>query len=97
MNKRIIFFWGIIFGIVISIPSRGADTTFTKDVRPIIERRCTLCHAQRWSHYAEAYKYREEIYKRVVLEKSMPQDNITGMSYSERRVFRDWHYDGSKQ
>jgi len=95
-----------VLGIVSSFlgMSEGyrADTspTYAKDVKPIIENRCQVCHNEmtperNWMDYDTAYKKRKEIKKRVT-EKSMPPFGMP-MDDAERKVVKDWVDSGAKK
>lgn len=80
-----------------------ASPTYTKDVRPIIMKRCTSCHTGQieslpnFSKYEVAFAYKAKIMKRVVTDKNMPPGNGTGMTDAERALVKKWIDAGAKK
>jgi len=78
----------------------SADITYTKDVRPIIQNRCSQCHNQNWPDknwmdYDIAFKNKDKIKLRVQ-NQTMPPGNSTGITKEERKTIIDW-VDGGGQ
>lgn len=79
-----------------------AETTFTKDAKPIFEARCTMCHnsgtpGQNWTDYNDAKKGAKKIKDRVIIKKDMPLSNATNMTEAERTVIKKWIDEGTKK
>jgi uncharacterized membrane protein len=79
----------------------AAETTYTKDVQPIIQSRCSQCHnasvpERNWMDYNTAFKHRSMIKLRVE-NKTMPPGNSTGMTEDERKTIIKWVDDGGKK
>jgi len=79
----------------------AAETTYTKDVQPIIEKRCSQCHNANWADknwmdYDTAFKHRDMIKLRVQNE-SMPPGNTTEMTKEERATIIKWVDGGAKK
>jgi uncharacterized membrane protein len=74
------------------------------DVNAIVQKRCVSCHSARPTDDAftappngvvyetpqDMIKLKDKIYQRVVITKTMPQNNKTGMTEEERNVVRCW-------
>jgi uncharacterized membrane protein len=87
--------WAYIILFVLS------DPTYTSDIRPIFERRCSQCHnaswaAKNWLDYDTAYANRILIKTRVSNE-TMPPSNQTGMTKEERDLVIKWIDGGAKK
>ena len=79
----------------------NAETTYTKDAKPIFKNRCALCHNEympdrNWLNYDQAFKHRSMI-KAKMLDRSMPPGNSTGMTEDERKIIIKWVDDGGKK
>lgn len=80
-------------------------------IQPIITQRCLTCHSARptddtwtappngvvYDTPADIIKLKDKIMERVVLNKSMPQNNKTGMTPEERDLVRCWIEQGAPQ
>ena len=80
----------------------STSPTYKKDVKPIIQNRCSICHGGTTSlpnflDYKTAFKYRDKIRKRVYVEKSMPPGNATDITDKEREVIKNWVDNGAKE
>lgn len=74
------------------------NVTFNKNIRPITSTVCFQCHQtdkDNWSIYSTAFNNREKIYRKVVVERTMPFGKF--MSEHDRSLFRDWVKQGAKQ
>ncbi len=75
--------------------------TYTKDIKPIFEKRCSSCHnshtpQRNWLDYDTAYANRIKIKNRVFIELSMPPSGIS-MELEERWKISDWVDFGAKK
>ncbi|MGB5245747.1 MAG: urate hydroxylase PuuD [Woeseia sp.] len=75
------------------------------DVRPVIEMRCTVCHAAMPTHFAfqaaplgvmletdeQILIERERIYQQTVVTKAMPIGNLTTITDEERALIGAWY------
>jgi len=80
-------------------------------VQAIFQRRCTSCHSTKptddvftappngvvYDTPQDIVKLKDKIYQRVVVTKSMPQGNKTGMTEEERNLVRCWVEQGGSQ
>lgn len=80
------------------------------EVYAIVQRRCASCHATRptddvltappngvvYETPEDILKMKDKILQRVVLTKTMPQNNKTGMTEEERNAIRCWIGRGAK-
>jgi len=80
------------------------------EVNTIIQKRCISCHSSKPTDESlsappngisyetpdNIIRLKDNIYQRVVLTKTMPQNNKTGMTDAERDVIRCWIEQGSK-
>jgi len=92
------------------VSSESCDSTvpFTR-IYSIIQERCTTCHSSRptdkvWTSPPNGVVYdtaddikkmSEKIMQRVVITKTMPQNNQTGITQDERDLIRCWILQGS--
>ncbi len=79
------------------------------EVNTIIQNRCISCHSSKptdeslsappngvtYETPATIIKLKDNIYQRVVLTKTMPQNNKTGMTDAERDIIRCWIEQGA--
>jgi uncharacterized membrane protein len=75
--------------------------TYTKDIKPIFEKRCAQCHnsnwpARNWMDYNTAKQFKNQIKLRVE-NKTMPPGNNTQMTEDERKKVIQWVKDGAKK
>ena len=68
------------------------------DIRPVIEQRCMVCHAAdvaqggvRLGERAEVERLASRIHATIVLNRSMPPGNATGMTEEEREQIEAWY------
>jgi uncharacterized membrane protein len=83
------------------LTATNADLTYTKDIRPIFEKRCANCHSsnwpdKNWMDYETAKKNKDRIKFRVE-NKTMPPGNSTNMTEEERKKVIQWVKDGAKK
>lgn len=81
------------------------------EVFPIIETRCNTCHSSQptdkvfttapngvmYNTPNDIVNMADKIMQRVVVTKTMPQNNKTGMTEEERNIIRCWIEQGAKQ
>lgn len=101
---------GLLLATVIAAlaPQTGEATAANvtlSEVRPVIQTRCTVCHAAAPSHPAFAaapvgvlletdaqiLAERERIYQQTVVTKAMPIGNLTTISDEERALIGAWY------
>ena len=73
----------------------GSTPDFQNDILPIFQQRCATCHnatssIPNWLDYNTAFQYKDQIYQRVFVDKTMPLNNATGMTDDERKKVADW-------
>lgn len=74
--------------------SETKNVSFAKDLVPIIKDKCMKCHGQNFVDYNYMFLKKNEIFTKVVVEKSMP---LTGtLTNKQRALFRDWANQGGK-
>jgi len=92
-----------------SVCKENASATF-EDVNAIIQKRCVSCHSAKptddvikiapngvvFDEKEIILKYAERINQRVVITRTMPQANKTGMTQEERDVIACWIENGAK-
>jgi uncharacterized membrane protein len=80
------------------------------EINSIITARCTVCHSSKptddiyktppngvkYDTPDEIVKYKDKIMQRVVITKTMPQNNKTGMTPEERDALRCWIEQGAR-
>jgi hypothetical protein len=71
-------------------------------IRPIIDQRCLQCHSDSvasggisWASDATVRARASDINRVVVLNRTMPQGNLTGMTEAERTIIRNWFMAGA--
>jgi uncharacterized membrane protein len=81
------------------------------EVNMIIQQRCVSCHSTKptddvytsppngvtYDTPQDIFRLRDKIYQRVVVTKTMPQNNKTGMTPEERDAIRCWFEQGGKE
>ena len=77
--------------------SAAAKPAVLADVRPIIERRCAMCHNAQLANKnirldsAQAIRANAQlVYQQAVLSRTMPLNNATGMLIEERAALARW-------
>jgi uncharacterized membrane protein len=105
---------GIIFVLIamaLAAPKSepGVQPVSFAEVKPIIDKRCVLCHAQKpaFQGFAEPPKgvvlespervraAAAMIYQQVVMAKAMPPGNLTGLTEEERALLGRWYRSGA--
>lgn len=90
-------------------PGQCNDTVAFAEVNTIIQNRCISCHSARptddfykappngvvYDTPQDIEKMKDKILQRVVLTKSMPQNNKTNMTEAERELIRCWITQGA--
>jgi len=85
--------------------ARSARDVTLGEVRPVIEARCTVCHADDPSHVAfqaapagvvletdaQIEAERERIHQQTVVTRAMPIGNLTAISEEERELIDAWY------
>lgn len=74
--------------------------TFSKNVKPILENRCSTCHYD-GSKFLNLLQYSVAFSNGIKMRESvtngeMPLNNLTGISDVERYIIRKWVNDGMK-
>lgn len=82
-------------------PVFESSVTYTKDAKPIFEKRCSSCHNANWSDknwmdYQTAAQNKDKIKLRVE-NQTMPPGNTTGMTKEEREKLIRWVDGGAKK
>jgi uncharacterized membrane protein len=81
-----------------------------KEVKVIIEKRCTQCHAAKptddvqkvapngvmFDTEEQIRAYKDRILNRAIVTKTMPQGNKTNMTQEERDLIQCWIDNGAK-
>lgn len=89
---------------------RGRRPVGYAEARTVVNRRCTECHSERPTNRAfpiapkgvmldtalRMKQYAQRIEARVVVERTMPLANMSGMTDEERRVLGRWVETGAK-
>lgn len=85
-------------------PGSCSSTVSFSEVNTIVQKRCVTCHSAKptddvykaapngvmYDTPDEIFKLREKIMQRVVITKTMPQNNKTGITEKERDLIRCW-------
>lgn len=77
------------------------SVSYTKDAKPIFEKRCSVCHGpnwpdKNWMDYDIAVKNKDKIKFRLE-NLTMPPGNSTGMTKEERVKVIKWVETGAKK
>jgi uncharacterized membrane protein len=90
-------------------PGACNDKVNANEVYGIVTKRCVACHAKKptdetvsappngvvYESAADVAKLKDKIMQRVVITKTMPQNNKTGMTEEERNIIRCWIEQGA--
>ena len=73
------------------------------ELKPVIEQRCVMCHGAalasknvRLDSPEELKRHALGVYQQVVVMRSMPINNATGLTEDERALFAQWFTTGAK-
>ena len=91
------------------VVAEGEAAVSFAQIRPVLEQRCTVCHAARPSFAGfqappggvaletpeEIARQAELIHTQAVLTHAMPPGNLTGITDEERRLLAAWHAAGA--
>ena len=105
---------GIVFGLIAAWlaapkPEQKVQPVSFAEVKPIFDKRCVLCHAQKpaFQGFAEPPKgviletperihaQAAMIYQQAVVAKVMPPGNLTGLTDEERALLGRWYRSGA--
>jgi uncharacterized membrane protein len=81
------------------------------EINMIVQQRCVSCHSTKptddvytappngvvYDTPQDIFRLKDKIYHRVVVTKTMPQNNKTGMTPEERDAIRCWFEQGGKE
>jgi uncharacterized membrane protein len=78
-------------------PTNGTQFTYTKDIQPIFQNRCSLCHSEVsglavWTIYETAKAKADRLMERVVIRRDMPMG--MPMEDIERSMIKVWLENG---
>jgi uncharacterized membrane protein len=84
--------WALITGL--TFQSTEGARYFETAVRPVIEAKCTSCHAtfngQNWTNYETAKRAKAKINFRVFVLQNMPPANAPQLNGKEKGVLNTW-------
>jgi uncharacterized membrane protein len=84
--------------IIFLFSNSPSNPTYTKDIKPIFQNRCSRCHDymgdKNWQVYRNAYSYRNQI-KSKMITKEMPMGG--DMPQDERDLVVKWVDQGGKE
>ncbi len=88
----------LLISLFLAKPTKST-LTYTRDARPVLERRCAQCHNQRWPgynwlNYDDAYAKRDKIKLRV---KNFSMPPAQTMPKAERDTLIEWIEQGAKK
>lgn len=70
------------------------EQQFNKNVRPVIEAKCTSCHAalagQDWTKYSTAKRAISRINFRVFVLQNMPPSSAPSLTGQEKSALKSW-------
>ena len=84
-------------------PAAAAPATVGyAQLQPVVAQRCVMCHGEalqskgvRLDSAAELKKNAQMVYQQVVVQKTMPMNNATGLTDDERALFAQWFKAGA--
>jgi uncharacterized membrane protein len=72
-------------------------------LQPVVAQRCLMCHGEtlqskglRFDTPENLKQHAQAIYQQVVVSKTMPLNNATGLTEAERALFAKWFEGGAK-
>jgi uncharacterized membrane protein len=100
----------VLLGVAVWIAPHPVPATATgsaapvlADIRPIIEQRCVICHNAQVANKnirldsAEAIRANAQLmHQQVVVLKTMPMNNATGVTDAERAMLGRWFEAGAR-
>lgn len=80
----------------------GTQLAYSSGIKDLLVNRCGKCHAPgaavpNWEDYQTTYNFRSQIYQKVVVDQSMPLQNVTAMTEAERGEIATWINDGAPE
>jgi len=80
----------------------NGEVTYTKDVKPLFENKCSYCHGKGawrdWTVYKTAYMYRCKILDRATNKKDMPPPYMKKqLTEEDRTLIKNWVTTGAKE
>ena len=82
-------------------PTGGQQVGY-KELQPVLERRCYLCHGEqvqmkniRLDSRQNVKAYAQYLYQQAVVLKLMPMNNATGITEAERALIKQWFEGGA--
>ena len=79
------------------------ETVGYAQIQPVVAQRCVMCHGEtlqskgvRLDSAAELKKNAQMVYQQVVVQKTMPLNNATGLTDDERALIAKWVNDGAR-
>ena len=73
-----------------------------KNIQPVLAQRCYQCHGEavqmknvRLDSEAAVVRHAQAVYQQVVVTKSMPMNNSTGITEAERKLIGQWFEAGA--
>ena len=81
----------------------GVQQVGYKELQPVLERRCYLCHGEqvqmkniRLDSRPSVKAYAQYLYQQAVVLKLMPMNNATGITEAERALIQQWFEGGAR-
>ncbi len=81
----------------------GVQQVGYKELQPVLERRCYLCHGEqvqmkniRLDSRPSVKAYAQYLYHQAVVLKLMPMNNATGITEAERALIKQWFEGGAR-
>ena len=81
----------------------GVQQVGYKELQPVLERRCYLCHGEqvqmkniRLDSRPSVKAYAQYLYQQAVVLKLMPMNNATGITEAERALIKQWFEGGAR-
>jgi uncharacterized membrane protein len=84
------------------VTSAAPQTVGYAQLQPVVAQRCVMCHGEalqskgvRLDSAAELKKNAQMVYQQVVVQKTMPMNNATGITDAERALIAKWFEAGA--